>query len=157
MKREDLGFHLSRFGGISDDVIKDFLLHRDVSNKFIGVFCCHQLSRISRLAGMPEYILILNVQGHWVTIYKRPAYILYLDSYGDAPVNDKVKTFLSTLKLPVFYNDKIIQHPNSNFCGLYACLWTLIFDNKIKEKPVFTSNLFANDDICINALKRMKT
>lgn len=151
-------FHISPLRGISDRVITDFLKNCGISPKYIGVYCCHHLADLSRTSVVTRstsFILILNVRSsHWVTIYKLPDYILYVDSFGQPASDERTRSFLFALGAPVFYNEKIIQHPTSSFCGMYACLWALIFDSKIKENPIFSTHLLSNDKLCMKILKK---
>lgn len=149
-----IAFHLSRVG-LSGEVIADLVQSLGISDDFVGVLAAPEL----RLAGLEadrrrqsrrrsasparsrrpspargKMIVIVNVGGHWVTVCAAPGYVVYADSYGTAPLRGDVRDFLRACSAryggPVYFNRKRVQHPSSNYCGLFAALWALIFDGK---------------------------
>ena len=80
-------------------------------------------------------VLVVNVGEHWVTIcLDTKLGVLYLDSYGLPPGLPPVQRFIAracreALKLDprkhTHYNGRQVQAWKSNYCGLYAVLWTL--------------------------------
>ena len=77
--------------------------------------------------------MVVNVGAHWVTICIDREFVLYLDSYGMPPALPAVRRFLRRcaeyLGLDpdkrVFYNGRTVQAWDSNYCGVFAVLWTL--------------------------------
>ena len=82
-------------------------------------------------------VLVINVGEHWVTVcLDRQWGVLYLDSYGNPPVLPSVRRFLRRCATgmgferpadqSIFYNRRVVQSLESNYCGFFAVLWTLV-------------------------------
>ncbi len=100
--------------------------------------------------------------GHFVTIVGRGRKILYVDPYGFPPTDRRLDAFFQDCLRPVTYSSTQAQALESTFCGVYAMLFTLYFDNlKWGDKASvfslkFSSSDFAlNDRLAVKYLKRM--
>ena len=125
-------------------------------------------------------VLVVNVGEHWVTIcLDTKLGVLYLDSYGLPPGLPPVQRFIAracreALKLDprkhTHYNGRQVQAWKSNYCGLYAVLWTLcltmtagdasedehraVADTKIKFYKA-KGRLSENDCLCGDYLRQL--
>ena len=172
----------------------------EVTARFAGVYSALQLDDVdereldplqrprddrlerprARRAAGKRCVLVVNVFEHWVTIcLDTKLGVLYLDSYGKPPSMPPVKRFIKrmcrdTLKLDpnrhTYYNGRQVQAWTSNYCGMFAVLWTLcliktagdvsddvrntVADAKIRFFKA-ANRLQENDKLCGEYLRRL--
>lgn len=163
--------NVSRNSGISNETLERFCF-RKCSDNFKGVFSADYIPNY--LAAMTRFILIANLGtrrgirthlpvGHFVTIVAFPNAMLYIDSYGLPSVEPHVNQFLKYCRRDVWFNLRPIQRFNSNFCALYAMLFTCFIDkivfcqtrSRLTKLQFKNHNLRKNDDLCLLYLKRL--
>lgn len=142
------------------------------SSDFKGVFSAdcipHNLAAISR------FIIVINLGtrkgvrgklpvGHFVTLVASPTSLIYIDPFGLPNMQPDINIFLQLCKRKnVYVNLRQIQHFNSVYCGFYAILFACYFDKQYhSKKKLFSlhfknSNLYKNDSLCVEYLRRIK-
>jgi hypothetical protein len=150
-----LQWHLNR-SGLSNVLLLDLLKNIDIGKKYFkGIYAVDNIPKF--LSRLEQFIVIINIGMHFVTLYGKPNLLVYIDSFGNPPPSS-MKKFLSTCKRKIVSNIKQIQSPYSSHCGLYAVLYVLFFNTREMRKKcktiVFDKNdLLKNDDICISHIK----
>lgn len=127
-----------------------------IQKKFHGVYAANHLANIKINNG----ICIANTAHssskgeHWVCFYINNNFIEVFDSSGTFFLKNKYfKKFIKlngknkTLK----YNSCIIQHPKSNICGYYCCMFAL-FKSQNKSFDTFMK-LFTKTNLLLNDKK----
>jgi hypothetical protein len=101
--------------------------------KLVGIFYKNELPSRYRLGFHIINIDDSNNEGgtHWTALYTTKNYAYYFDSYG-MPCPEEILVYTSNTK-HLYYNNKILQHLNSNACGYYVIMW-MYFLNNMKNK-----------------------
>lgn len=147
-----------KMSGITNIYIENVL--RGQTNTFKGVFSCNNIpinfisekhaSIICNLAKENE------VGTHFISIIQLPEFVIYIDPFGAPCVNRYILNTLGKCGKPVFYNNKTIQSLCSNFCGYFAMLFIIHFDQN-NTMLCFSKDLYKNDALCIQYLvKKLK-
>ena len=150
--------------GVSNSLIEELCTAICVNKekRFKGVYSADEIP--ASLANPSKKIsnIIVNLSpsnqittglGHFVSIHIFPNQVKYIDPFGRPCTQPYVLSFLKLCARPVFYNQKQIQNFDSKFCGLYAILYTAMFDRKYKLKIDFQDHgKKSNDAKCIRYL-----
>lgn len=161
----DINWHLSR-EGMSDKVINDLLAHCGVSDRYRGTFLYNNLP-YDIVNDQDEFIIIINVGFHFVTLYITKTFVLYIDSFGLPIRHLEIIEFIAnrTVCTPVYYNTHQIQSLSSTHCGLFAAMFVLLLDTQHHRSRIGRrrrrqfhfykqpSRLKRNDKLCVNYLK----
>lgn len=164
--------------GVSNVFMEDFLSHFPLVN-FKGVFNSHNINShfFENVSPGENFSLIVNILedsnegGHFVCIVGTQKAITYIDTFGLVCIDPSIQKFIQTCvkkhfksdKCKVLFNDKTIQHEESNYCGLYCVLFIIYFDEcctYFKEKNHLNfhdkpAQLMKNDAKCVYYLKRI--
>ena len=151
---------------------------------FKGVYTAPQLEALDAREVAPRKkketrsIMVVNVGAHWVTICLDAEFLLYLDSYGLPPGLPSVREFMHRCAMwmgvdtgeKMFYNGRRVQAWGSNYCGLFAVLWTLCLDMTSAEASAdrrravedakikfyhAKAKLRANDSLCARYVRKL--
>lgn len=133
---------------------------KKVSKIFLGCYAADNLpSKV-----MQPYSLIVNLSessemgSHFVAIYQQNGKIFYADSFAIPCFVKNICNFIKKQNAICYENQTQIQAFKSNFCGFYAiafCLWMELNENNLnKFGQLFSRNLYENDYICINLIKK---
>lgn len=96
-----------------------------------------------------------SMGSHYITIIIGSSNVLYIDTFGTLSENDEINNFLLSLKKPIFFNNMMIQHLESSYCGFYAILFCMYFSEQQDFKIKFSNNLRENDLMCIEYIKKL--
>lgn len=106
-----------------------------------------------RLHNESRFSTVTNIDGHFITIIGFPEKILFIDSFGLPPQDERILNFLDSDERPCFINEITYQHPLSVFCGyftMYFILYTERQHHNLRDfEPV---RVELNDQICIDNL-----
>lgn len=155
--------HVKEKGGISNEFIYN-VCQMCCSSDFKGVFSADCIP--PKLAGRGRFFIIVNLgerKGKNKTKAAYPNVVYYLDSYGFPCVQRYVVKFLLNCRRPMRWNSRQIQDFKSQFCGMYAILFTIYLDRSFGNrgtKPGFNmrfrnKNLIHNDSLCMQYLRRI--
>lgn len=150
-----LDWHINQ-NGLSNHVLSDLLKHLSVNNQYYkGVFPFDNIP--VNLCSESNFIIIVNIGLHFVTVYAQPNFVLYIDSLGNSsPPN--MRDFLYQCKRPVFFNERQIQSFSSTHCGFFSVLFVIFFVGKKKGIKIESfkfrdTNLKFNDKLCTKYIK----
>lgn len=94
---------------------------------------------------------------HWVGLYiNKEKNAEYFDSFGFPPNQKEIVKFIRLNSRGFSFNNKQIQHINSNKCGKFVILFILIkmYNKNLKEiLDKFSSNLGVNELVIENLFK----
>lgn len=131
--------------------INSYIEPFNLNQQFKGTFPCDRLPLdFSVPAG---FIINLSPAGtlgsHWVALYiDGAANGHYFDSYGFKPLVKDVRKFISKHCRTISYNERQLQHIQSNICGRYASVFIItMFHGVSMESFVhgFSKNTLIND------------
>jgi hypothetical protein len=149
--------------GVSNQTIGEFCeLLCEKSGNFVGVFAADE---IPNLEEDKNFTIVVNLaerglnqlNGHFVTIRAKPTHILYIDPVGLPCLQSRVTRFLRLCQRPVLSNDSMIQSVDSNYCGMYAVLFTCHLSHSRPSPPLtFRARPGPeNDKLCMHYLARL--
>lgn len=120
--------------GMSDVVINELLVMANVSDRYRGSYLADNLPQ-DMARDVQEFIIIINIGLHFVTLHATKKYIFYVDSMGRPILLPQILKFISLRpgKPAVYYNKSRVQSPLSSHCGLYAALFVLCLDGVDKH------------------------
>lgn len=155
-------WHLSRRGA-SNLLLSDLLHFVGISDRFLGVVPADDLDKLT-LPLTTGHIVIVNVGLHFVTLCLDRDFVLYVDPFGQPIANPSVYHFIKRYyydaAVPIYFNQKRIQHASSSHCALYAALFALHFDGRrgpnappLRFAP---RHLWKNDARCLAYLKNIE-
>lgn len=151
-----LQWHLNKYG-LSNVLLSDLLKNANIGKSlFKGIYPVDGIPK--RISAHKNFIIIINIGLHFVTLYAKPKVLIYIDSFGQKPPSSLHSFLQSCKQKSVVYNKKQIQSLESTHCGLYAVLYVLLFNAKKSGKKCKSikfngNNLLKNDDICIRHIK----
>ena len=97
-----------------------------IQRLFGGVFPSDMLPR--RKLGFSQYVINLDPHtkpgSHWVAVHFSHNVAYYFDSYGNAPTNGNILSFLEKNADSIMYNRACFQSKMTDTCGHY-CLYFL--------------------------------
>jgi hypothetical protein len=138
-----------------------------LSSTFKDVYAADTL-KIAKLSEENNFICVCNLSpsgtagSHFVCIVGRPSEIVYIDSLALPPdLSPQLYNALVSMNRPIKSLIKQrIQSSNSHFCGYFAIYFACLFDKrrfpKISGLKRFSkTQLSANDDICVDNLKKI--
>lgn len=144
--------------GLSNTFINKILSRKCMLYK--GVFSANNIDIV--LSKLSDFSIVCNLSNfaekgsHWITIIAKSNFVIYIDPFGLSCINATIRNFLTDCKRPVFYNTKTIQSPSSNFCGMYAIMYCLYFDQDRKFNLYFDcENILGNDELCLLYINKM--
>ena len=166
--------HVDSTSGITNTMLNNFcaLICENGSSpsKYMGVFAADEIP-ISMLREESDFNIVINLTtrasgaidshnlrlGHFVTIHVRPDFVLYIDPIGLPCIQLETQHFLTSMKKPVFSNEKKIQSLSSPYCAMYAILYTCYFNEPRPNFRIeFADNAKkSNDQKCVNYLRRV--
>jgi len=172
-----VAWHLSP-EGLSGEVLDDLVRSAGISRRYRGVELAANLAGDDDNHGDDDdedeaFTMIVNIAGeHWATAHVKPgSFALYADSYG-LPANEHLQRFFTSRcrvsEDMIWHNARRIQALDSNYCGLFAALFALHFDEygagggrrrRRGSRPLYkwetrSSRLGTNDKRCYNYLMR---
>ena len=151
--------HVNENWGMTNSILND-LAETLCPRLYAGMYAPHQLKSSRLRTRTKPYTLIVNVGNHFVSIYVSKTVALYVDSYGMRIFRPKVREFLKSLEVPVFFNDRQLQSGHSKYCGLYALLFCMYFEcySNRSMQTYFNFHKLAgpgNDRLCIAYIKKL--
>ena len=139
---------------MNESTIQHLLSRHPATKKlFKGTYAIDEIKDIKL---KPKSIYIINLSkratrgSHWVLLCTSEGnLVIYFDSSGEPMHSLELKTLLQKHPLYLF-NSKLIQHPLSDCCGHFCCLFALYFaQNKtlFESRRIFSKNLEQNEKI----------
>ena len=137
---------------------------------FEGIFAPDNLYRISNWRFKDKQSIIVNTEeinsniiGHWILIsryYKNEKIILEIFDSLCTPMfllHSKIKYFLISISSDeIIHSNKIIQHYNSKYCGLFCLCRILSINNNESLKDhlkMYSHNSILNNSICYKYIR----
>ena len=70
---------------------------------------------------------------HWIAIYLNDKYSIFFCSFGKSPLSysKNIQLFLKKQGKPVLYNKRRLQDNDSNTCGYYVLLFSILMSRNI--------------------------
>ena len=179
LDEDAVAWHLSP-EGLSGEVLDDLVRSAGISHRYRGVELATNLGNGGSNDNNDDdddeaFTMIVNIAGeHWATAHVKPgSFALYADSYG-LPANEHLQRFFTSgcrvSEDMIWHNARRIQALDSNYCGLFAALFALHFDEygvggrrgrqrQRRSRPLYkwetrSSRLSTNDKRCYNYLKK---
>ena len=161
-------FALSRDEGLSNGFIHNILKNELKCHSFIGVYAANDID-IEKVQESNEFIFICNLSPrehpgtHFVTIIGDRKQLLYCDSLA-LPIHTSQDLLNSLKKIGKRKMSTLIMTPIqsalSDFCGIYAIYFVLLFDYVrfpiVTEQNKFSkTHLRENDFICVENIKQI--
>lgn len=159
-----------------EERVKINVTSKGVTNQTIDAFCRHLCPEIHKgtfpsdmipdnISSFSLFSIIVNLGtlkrkqlipiGHFVTIIKTKLHIIYIDPFGLPCLQPDVIRFMMLCQCPVYHNNKQIQDISSNYCGMFAILFSCYFDRKPSFSMTFSAQYKSNDHKCITYLKKI--
>lgn len=141
------------------NVYIDSVLFKCCPNFFRGTFSSNSIPK--ELSQLTQYAVVVNHSKdfepgtHFVCIVSFRTHVLYLDSYALPCTNDDICSFLLDQNKTILHNENRLQHAESNFCGFYCIFWVLYFSHRNTVSAKFSSDLMANDKLCIQYICKL--
>lgn len=144
----------------SNEIVKTLNVNNLTKMHFKGIFACDKLPMKAVLK--PSFYIANTDPSykpgqHWVAFYfprNEPAE--YFCSLGQPPIKP-FKLFLKRNSKFFLYNKRQIQHPSSNLCGLYCCVFIYLRSKNISFTEILNLfnyyNLYENDVIILTLFK----
>lgn len=127
-----------------------------IKNKFGGVFPCDGLP--AHKAGFLYFIVNLDPKhlpgSHWIAIAFKKDIALYFDSYGRAPMQKDILTFLRRNARIIKYNTIMFQNFKSTSCGLFSLYFLYKISRNSSINKLHLNNTFKNEILMAQFLKR---
>ena len=149
--------------GLSSEYIKRLMnLCTFDEDSFVGVFSCDNFYRTIKKCPLKvgeRYIINLSSSNHggshWVVVLVNSKdSVEYFDSFGLTCFDSYILHALKGKSIDSF--DKQIQHPHSQWCGLYCILYLLCREVNISKKLIASlfddDALLENDAICLDII-----
>lgn len=115
---------------------------------FRGVYASDNIPLGTRLVGLARFSIVVNLSpadhpgSHYVVITADERRICYCDplllpaSYIGADIRNFLATVATARRRRIFIKPATrVQHPESNYCGLFALAYVLHFDSGVQGKP----------------------
>lgn len=142
--------------GVTNELIDS--LCKDLSPRLYKGLYTSITPPTNQLSKLNSFTIIINVGGHFVTIYAKENFLIYIDPFGLPCFCKSILNFMQNCKRPIFRNNLAVQSFKSKYCGLFAILFVIFFDkpqNKLILKFHPSKFLFKNDSLCLSYLKKL--
>ena len=134
------------------------------AKNYAGCFCDDTIPMVLHL--QDSFVLVCNLSksyergSHFVTIAKSRKFMYYIDSFGRGPPfwSDGIRAFMHASSVPVFFNQRQLQHSRSTYCGFFAILFAFLYSNDREGEPFLherdfpyfePNDLKKNDILCL--------